>query len=251
MLDPEAKRLLWEFVSAARSVPRSQRGGFLAIQTLGGSSIDHPGLPGGQIEDYDEGDLRDLTETGFIRVTQVGRAEQEFELRQTAFAAYDEAHRNAAKPVDAQEQLAMAHVRSDVFSARYSAAFAKWQDAEALLWQTESTESLTTIGHLCREAMQLFTTRMIELHKVQGATPDPAKTINRLHSVIDARRSAVSSRHAGLLDALVDYWRAVNDIVQRQEHGEQKSGGELTWEDGRQVLLYTALVMGECDRILS
>lgn len=161
------------------------------------------------------------------------------------------AHRDAAKPLEAQEQLAVEHLRSDVFSARYSEAFAKWRDAEAVLWQDESVKNLTTIGHLCREAMQLFATRLIDLHGVKGAEPDRAKTVNRLHSVIDARRPSVSSRHAGLLDALVGFWRAVNDIVQRQEHGGQKSGGELTWEDGRRVVLYTALVMGECDRILS
>lgn len=250
-MDPDAKLLLWDLVSAARSVPRSQRGGFLALQTFGGASISHPGLPGGQIEDYDEGDLRDLIEAGLIRVTQQGRGDQEFELRPTAFAAYDEAHRDGAEPVAAQEQLAVEHVRSGVFTARYSAAFAKWRDADVLLWQDDSTRSLTTIGHLCREAMQLFATRLIELHNVQDAEPDPAKTINRLHSVIDVRRSAVGSRHVGLLEALVAYWRAVNDIVQRQEHGEQKSGGELTWDDGQRVVLYTALVMGECDRILS
>lgn len=59
----------------------------------------------------------------------------------------------------------------------------------------------------------------------------------------------MGSRHAGLLEALVAYWCAVNGIVQRQE--QQKSGDELTWEDGRRVVLYTALVMSECDRILS
>jgi len=39
--------------------------------------------------------------------------------------------------------------------------------------------------------------------------------------------------------------------VQRQEHGEQKDGDSLTWDGGRRVVLYTSLVMAECDRILS
>lgn len=80
--------------------------------------------------------------------------------------------------MDAHEQLAVAHVHSDVFSARCSTAFAKWRDAEALLWQDESVKDLTTIGHLCRESMQLFVTRLIELHGVEDAERDPAKTIN-------------------------------------------------------------------------
>lgn len=43
----------------------------------------------------------------------------------------------------------------------------------------------------------------------------------------------------------------MNGLAQRQEHGEQKGGEELTWEDGRRVVLYTAMVMAECDRMLS
>lgn len=152
-LDPEAERLLWELVSAARSVPRRERGGFLSVQTYGGASISHPGLPGGEMEDYDEGDLRDLVENSFIRVTQRGGSDQQFELRPAAFAAYDAAHRDAAKPLEAQEQLAVEHLRSDVFSARYSEAFAKWRDAEAVLWQDESVKNLTTsaicVGRRC------------------------------------------------------------------------------------------------------
>lgn len=203
------------------------------------------------MEDYDEGDLRDVVERRFIRVTHRGGSDQQFELRPTAFATYDAAHRDAAKPLEAQEQLAVEHVRSHVFSARYSEPFTKWRDAEALLWQDESVKNLTAIGHLCREAMQLFATRLIDLHGVKGAKPDRAR---RLPSALGDRRPAPVgefSARPSLLDALVGFWRAVNDIVQRQEHGGQKSGGELTWEDGRRVALYTALVMGECDRILS
>ena len=43
----------------------------------------------------------------------------------------------------------------------------------------------------------------------------------------------------------------MSDLVQRQEHGAQKEGEDLTYEDARRVLLHTAMVMDECDRILS
>ena len=55
-LDPETYRLLWLLVEAARAVPRSQRGDFMALRHLGGNLLQHPGLPDGVIRDFDEGD---------------------------------------------------------------------------------------------------------------------------------------------------------------------------------------------------
>jgi hypothetical protein len=48
----------------------------------------------------------------------------------------------------------------------------------------------------------------------------------------------------------VDYWGTVSDLVQRQEHGAQKQGAELTWEDARRVVFQTAIVMYEVSRAL-
>jgi hypothetical protein len=47
------------------------------------------------------------------------------------------------------------------------------------------------------------------------------------------------------------YWGTVNDLIQRQEHGAQREGGALAWEDGRRVVFQTAIVMFEIDRSLS
>jgi hypothetical protein len=51
-----------------------------------------------------------------------------------------------------------------------------------------------------------------------------------------------------MLQALVAYWATVMNIIQRQEHGSQREGGELTWEDARRVVFQTAVVMFEVDR---
>jgi hypothetical protein len=250
-LEPETQAFLWRLVEAARSVPRAQRGDFLAVVHLGGNHLQHPGLPEGGFDNYDEGDLRDLVEAGFIRVTNYQGPTQTFELRRQAFDAYDEAHRDIGAPIAAQERLVAEQVSSDVFAARYRPAFDRWTSAESLLWEEESTKSLTDIGHRCREAMQLFVTQLVEMHGVSDADSDPTKTISRLRAVIAKRRDELSDAIVSALDALVVYWGTVSDLVQRQEHGSQKEGGELTWEDGRRVLLYTAMVMTECDRVLS
>ena len=47
---------------------------------------------------------------------------------------------------------------------------------------------------------------------------------NRLRAVVACRRDALGEAKAALLVALAEYQDAVNDIVQRQEHGDQKSG---------------------------
>lgn len=247
-LDEETVAFLWELVEAARSVPRSQRGDFMLVDTAHGSVLRHPGL---KRQEIDEGDLRDLIETGLIRITRHAGGSKMFDLRREAFDLYDRAHRDIDQPIAAQERIVTERVASDAFAARHRGAFDKWGSADALLWGEESAKNLTMIGHLCREAMQLFAMELVERHEVADSDPDPAKTVRRLRSVIDARKSNISKTNAALMDALVNYWGAVSDSVQRQEHGGQKEGEDLTWEDGRRVLLHTAMVMSECDRILS
>ena len=79
--------------------------------------------------------------------------------------------------------------------------------------------------------------------------PDKSRDINRIQAVVDQRRSQLGTT-AALLDALVSYWRVVSGLVQRQEHGAQKEGRPLVWEDGRRVVFQTAIIMFEVDRML-
>ena len=53
------------------------------------------------------------------------------------------------------------------------------------------------------------------------------------------------------LEALLNFWRTVSELVQRQEHGGQKENEPLVWEDGRRVVFQTAMVMYEVDSSLS
>jgi hypothetical protein len=69
--------------------------------------------------------------------------------------------------------------------------------------------------------------------------------------VLDQHRPRVGTTAAPFLVALLAYWGTVSDLVQRQEHGAQKEGGPLVWEDGRRVVFQTAIVMFEVDRALS
>ena len=48
-----------------------------------------------------------------------------------------------------------------------------------------------------------------------------------------------------LLKALGGYSEALMDLIQRQEHGGQKEGHALTWQDARRVVFHTASAMYE------
>ena len=52
------------------------------------------------------------------------------------------------------------------------------------------------------------------------------------------------------IDALIVYWGTLDDLVQRQEHGAQKEGEALSWEDARRLVFQTINVMVELRRTL-
>jgi len=74
-----------------------------------------------------------------------------------------------------------------------------------LLWGEDSEQELSTIGHKCREATQEFATALLELHGVQDATPDKAKTRDRFSAVVNSRRADLGERKLEILDALFVY----------------------------------------------
>jgi hypothetical protein len=59
-----------------------------------------------------------------------------------------------------------------------------------------------------------------------------------------------SRQDTSFAEALLAYFGTVSDLVQRQEHGAQREGAPLRWEDARRVVFQTAMVMLELDRAL-
>lgn len=155
----------------------------------------------------------------------------------------------SGEPVARVEQVIRSYIDAQQFRERHPAAFVKWQEAERMLWVADSSEAATTIGHLCREAHQAFATSLLGHHPNPEAPSDPALTKNRIHAVLaDAKGS--SDKIARLGEELNSLWSAVVDLVQRQEHGGQKAGDPLTWEDSRRVVFLTLVSMAEIDRLL-
>jgi hypothetical protein len=90
---------------------------------------------------------------------------------------------------------------------------------------------------------------MAERSGVHDVPSDPANTVARIRAVLDTK--ALGEAHGAMLKALLAHWGTVSDLVQRQEHGAQKEGETLTWEDTRRVVAQTAVVMFEIARVVA
>jgi hypothetical protein len=135
------------------------------------------------------------------------------------------------------------------FQESHPTAFAKWEQAASLLWAADSAQQLSTIGHLCREALQEFAASLADLERVDVSTIEPSKTVSRLKAVLAGRAATLGTTEAAFLEALISYWGTVSDLVQRQEHGAQRERGPLVWEDARRVVFQSCVLMYEVTRV--
>jgi hypothetical protein len=239
LLEQEQEDLLKALVEASRNVPRDQRQQFMYTLTFGSSDIQHPGLPGRQLPAY-QGDIDVLADEGLLNVTVHRPGTRLFDVAPRGFALYEELHRRSGTSAQQVEEELVRYLDSDAFQRSYPEPYGKWAEAAERPWASDSRPQLTTIGHLCREAMQ-----------PPRIDTDKAHDVARIRAVLDQHRPRLGTTAAPFLDALLAYWGTVSDLVQRQEHGAQKEGGPLVWEDGRRVVFQTAIVMFEIDRALS
>lgn len=246
ILEKEQNDLLIALVEAARQQPREQREKFFVILSSQGTHI--LGL-----EDFPnayKGDVEILGNEGLLNTYYTSKGTLTFDVTPLGFRYYEHLMKSRGKSAERMEANVMHYLDTSGFQTRQPEAFAKWRQAEQLLWSSESESQHTTIGHLCREAMQLFVANLVAAYQPQGVDQDVTKTRNRLKVIIEQVRPSTSSKVAALLDALTAYWNASDGLAQRQEHGAQKEGEELTWEDSRRLVFHTALVMVEIDRTL-
>jgi hypothetical protein len=247
---PEQEELLSIMVEATRSQPRAQRQPFLILGHFGGTAFVHPGLEiigKSGFQPY-VGDAETLAERRLIRLRAIDQHSFQGEVTPEGFQYYELMKMRVGAPVITVEQAIRTHIDEGAFRSRHSSSYSKWELAEKALWSSDSSQQMTTIGHLCREAMQHFASELVERHRPSDAPTDPSKTVARIRSVIHLRLT--SERVRELADALVGLWGAVSDSVQRQEHGAQKEGVPLVWEDARRVVFMTLVAMSELDRSL-
>jgi hypothetical protein len=245
-LDPDQEDLLVVIVEAALRQPKGQKESFFAVEA-GMDSISHRYLPGGEFTEFHWPDLELLRTYGLIH-GRVGRGTLQFDVSASGFDLYESVMTARGRADDRIEETVRRMLDTSQFRSRFGEASGKWSRAEQLLWGPEATEHASTIGHLCREAIQVFA---VGFAQACGVTPEsPDKTLNNVRLGLEVIRGSASDAQVELLLGLLEYWKAVNAIVQRQEHGATRERASLTVEDSRLTVFHSGLVMFELARVL-
>jgi hypothetical protein len=250
LLESEQKVLLNLLVETSRRMPRDHREKLIVVHTARGSTAIVPGHPEQNFSVF-MGDIDILAHEGLVDITYGSHGSPNVNVLPLGYAFYEFLKQQAGQPIENIETFITSHIDSDNFRQKYPSAYQKWGEAEKMLWGSDSARQLTTIGHLCREAVQEFATHLVEKNKLIEAPADRAFTVARIHAVLDQRKDNLGETEIACLDALLAYWGTVIDLIQREEHGSKKEGKPLVWEDGRRVVFQTAIVMFEIDRSLA
>lgn len=250
-LEPEQVELLVQLVEAERGVPREQRQRFAVARSVGAPGVQllHPGWKPLDRR-VPEVDLETLASAGLLLPGYSPRGDSLYSVTPGGYDFYSEVMASQGEPEERVEARVRTYFESGPFRSRHPAAYKRWVDAEALLWAEDTDRNLTTVGHLCREALQEFASSLVAVTRATNVERDPAKTVARVRAVIEARRSSVGTAVTDFLSALLGYWGTVSDLAQRQEHGAQKEGAPLGVEDAARLVRQTLIVMHEVDNAL-
>ena len=239
-LEPEHEDLLAGIVEASRDVPRDEQEWFLK-ELMGGAKLEGPDGQHDVIAD----DVYYLRDAGLLREIKSGPSWLTFRIAQEGLRYYAQMKQRDGEPVQRQEAEVQRFLNGEAFRAAYPVASARWAEAETLLWGADGEREFTTVGHKAREAMQEFATEVVQRYQPPDADENPAAVNRRLGAVIAMLLPSLGDARATLLKALGAYSEATLGVIQRQEHGGQKEGHQLTWQDARRVVFHTASVMYE------
>jgi len=239
-LEREQVELLVRMVEAEQDVPRDQRRWF-RVSSLGMGDILQGPTQQFQVV---KADLDELEMRGYLR----GDYNENYTVTNDGRAFYAAVRQHEGAPAEQADAAIRRYLDGDVFRADYPEAYDRWSRAENDLWAADSEKELTTIGHRLREALQQFATAAVERYQPDDVDPDITKVNRRLGAVIAQKLPDLPESVANLLRSQGDLSEAAVDLVQRQEHGDQKQGAELQWEDARRAVFAVATTMFELAR---
>jgi hypothetical protein len=245
VLENVQKELLKNLVGIERSLPPDKRGEFLVDSPFGveGDIFLHTGGP--QLIGHMR-DIEVLADYKFVNLSFKYQGPPRFYVTPLGIKFY-EYLMSSDDPAGTVENEYHKYLSSQEFQEKYSEAYDKWAQSEKMLWGEDSQQNLTTIGHLCREAMQEFADILIRKHDISGEIPPKSSTVARLRMVIDKYRDIISKTTIEFLNALIPYWGTVCDLAQRQEHGSEREGEQLVCEDARRLVFQTIVLFTEID----
>ncbi len=243
LLETDQRELLDLMIQADNTISKEKRTPFVLVQTNSDDFLLREGFPRNPVA---VSDLSILVDRRMLSTHRVGGSNQLYDVTPEGRQYWAEMKRRIGSEMKMVEAEIQTFLDSPTFREAFPQAHDRWVEAANELWGADAAKRFTDIGHRCREAMQLFITALIQ-HAgivVDDTLSDPAKSVARLRAVI-AQKDDLGDAHRAFLEALVQYWGTVSDLVQRQEHGAQKEGDDLTWEDARRVVFQTAIVMHE------
>jgi|tagenome__1003787_1003787.scaffolds.fasta_scaffold20937957_3 hypothetical protein len=247
-LESDQVELLSWMVESEQRLPRERHGAFLLLGVSGGDILIHahvPERPGVRVADLDA-----LAEARLLRFGINAKGNRTYSNTPLGRRYLNESKLRSQRPVGTMEDELRQYLDADRFRSAFPKAYETWLAAERALWEASPGDRVTGIGHTCRDAMQAFATELLEVTNAPPPEPDdPAKTTSRIRAAIAG--FDVSERQEALLNASVVYWVALNDAVQRVTHGAQKAGDPVEWDDARQIVFQTLVVMFEIGRVVT
>ena len=154
---------------------------------------------------------------------------------------------HAVQDFENVEDYLRAYLADERFKSTYLRASELWSHAASTLYREGSKGEVLVAARKAREAMREFASALAEPHEPSSPDSTTAEA-DHLSSLIDAYRPRFGDSRCDLLQSLFQYWRVLDGVA--NGHGrDSRGGGEpLRWEDGRRIVVLTALVMVEVDR---
>lgn len=248
ILEEEQNNILCRLVEAHRNVLPNKRREFIVTRDGTSDSVVHDGFNKGWTE-IPSVNLRMLDSSNLIKIYETKNPHIEFSFTITSFGFqyYEYIKTNRSSPVERVQNEILSYINVPSFEQKYPLAYTKWKEAEKLLWVIEPEINLSTVGHLCREALQEFLDVLIKKHGLEEKYYAKDKTKGRVKALIEKKNSSSSETVIKLLEKFYDFWDQVSDLVQRQEHYGLKEGEKLMLNDAKRVVIYTVIVMNELD----
>jgi hypothetical protein len=150
------------------------------------------------------------------------------------------------------------YLEHERFMSVHPLACGRWIVAWEMLWCADSRAKVIAVGRRAGDAMRAFSFSMhercmplaMDSHwpDVLADASQRPEPLDSLASITDAYGEQLGAGRSQLLQELFEPWRALGEKLQRHEQGSQPPDERLRWEDGRRLVLFTALVMVEFDR---
>ena len=253
-LEAEHEALLRDIVEARRNVKGGERKHFEWLQFpeeyRGKGQLMHDGLPGRKV--VVNSAMMDVLLNGpLTRRYGTSGALIYFDVSPEGLRYYETLMEAQGAPVaKVEERMREALLRPE-FQKAHRKPYAKWVEAEALLWKADAKDDESKIGLLCVEAATLFVDELVEIHAPPGVPTDRKKSKDRLSAVVKHVRPNLGKAEAEWVDALFAYWSKVVALAQRVKHAADKEGEEIVWDHARRAVYQTLSLMYEMHVLLS